>query len=116
MSRRFKWLLFGGVVIAAALSVREAGRRWRTIPYGEARAVIDRRCVECHSERPTNRAFPFPPKGVKLDTAQQMKQYAKRIEASVTVERTMPIANMSNMTEDERWLLGRWVQSGAQVP
>jgi uncharacterized membrane protein len=78
--------------------------------------VVDRRCIECHSERNTNRAFPIAPQGVIFDTAQQMKQYAERIEARVVVERTMPIANMSNMTDDERRVLGRWVETGAKVP
>ncbi|HSL21504.1 MAG TPA: hypothetical protein VK886_08210 [Vicinamibacterales bacterium] len=51
-----------------------------------------------------------------LDTALQMQQYARRIEARVVVERTMPIANMSGMTDEERWVLGRWVETGAKVP
>ena len=51
-----------------------------------------------------------------LDTALQMKQYARRIEARVAVEHTMPLANMSGMTEEERWVLGRWVETGAKVP
>lgn len=86
------------------------------VSYAEARAVVDRRCIECHSERPTSRAFPIAPKGVMLDTALQMKQYARRIEASVAVERTMPLANMSGMTDEERRVLGRWVETGAKIP
>ena len=84
--------------------------------YAEARRVVNRRCIECHSEQPTNHAFRIAPKGVMLDTAPQMKQYARRIEARVAVERTMPLANMSGMTDEERWALGRWVKTGAKVP
>jgi len=51
-----------------------------------------------------------------LDTALQMKQYAPRIKATVVVERTMPLANMSGMTDEERSILGRWVETGAKVP
>ena len=51
-----------------------------------------------------------------LDTALQMKQYARRIEVRVAVERTMPIANMNGMTDEERQVLGRWVETGAKVP
>jgi uncharacterized membrane protein len=84
--------------------------------YAEARTIVDRRCVQCHSEKPTSRAFPIAPQGVKLDTAAQMKQYARRIEATVAVERTMPIANMTGMTDEERRVLARWADSGAKVP
>ena len=88
----------------------------KPVSYAEARAVVDRRCVECHSAHPASRAFPIAPKGVMLDTAAQMKQWARRIQASVTVERTMPLANMSGMTDEERSLLGRWVDTGARIP
>ena len=88
----------------------------RQVSYAEARAVVDRRCIECHSARPTNRAFPIAPQGVMLDTAPQMRQYAQRIEATVAVERTMPIANMSGMTDGERRVLDQWVQAGARIP
>ena len=45
-----------------------------------------------------------------------MKQYARQIDASAAVDRTMPLANMSGMTDEERWVLGRWVETGAKVP
>jgi uncharacterized membrane protein len=106
-----RWFLIA-VVAACSTSCESA----RPVSYAEARAVVDRRCVECHSERNTNRAFPIAPQGVMFDTAQQMKQYAERIETRVVVERTMPIVNMSGMTEDERRVLGRWVKTGAKVP
>jgi uncharacterized membrane protein len=100
--------------VAAVAGSASCGRRH--VSYAEARAVVNRRCIECHSAQPTNRAFPIAPKGVMLDTAQQMRQYAGRIKARVVVERTMPLANMSGITDQERWVLGRWVETGAKVP
>jgi uncharacterized membrane protein len=88
----------------------------RPVDYAEARTVVDRRCIECHSGQPVNRAFPIPPQGVVLDTPAQMKQYASRIQARVAVERTMPLANMTGMTDEERQVLARWVESGAKIP
>jgi uncharacterized membrane protein len=105
-----------GVVAVVGYTSYETARGRRPVGYAEARTVVNRRCIECHSEQPTNRAFPIAPRGVMLDTALQMKQYARRIEASVTVERTMPLANMSGMTDEERLVLGRWVETGAKVP
>ena len=117
LSHRWCWPLLIGVVVAiAGFTSRETARRQRAFGYAQARTVVNRRCIECHSEQPTNRAFPIAPKGVMLDTAQQMKQYARRIEARVAVERTMPLANMSGMTDEERWVLGRWVETGAKIP
>ncbi len=104
-------LLIGCVAVAACTSCKQ-----RPVGYAEARTIVNRRCIECHSEKPTNRAFPIAPKGVMLDTALEMKQYARRIDARVAVERTMPLANMSGMTDQERRVLGRWVETGAKVP
>jgi len=86
------------------------------VTYAEARAIVNRRCLECHAEKPTNRAFPVAPQGVRLDTASEMKQYAERIEVTASVDYSMPLANMTAMTEDERKLLRRWVDEGAKVP
>ncbi|HXJ41448.1 MAG TPA: hypothetical protein VNH18_19360 [Bryobacteraceae bacterium] len=115
LSHRWCWPLLTGVVAVGCTSCGTT-RGQRSVGYAEARTVVDRRCIECHSERPTNRAFPIAPQGVMLDSALQMKQHARRIEASVVVERTMPIANMSGMTDEERRVLSRWVETGAKVP
>jgi len=104
------------LLVAVAAVIGSTSCKRRTVSYAEARTVVNRRCIECHSERPTNRAFPIAPKGVMLDTALQMKQHAPRIKATVVVERTMPLANMSGMTDEERRVLGRWVETGAKVP
>jgi uncharacterized membrane protein len=80
------------------------------------RTIVDGHCLECHSERPTNRAFPIAPQGDMFDTALQMQEYAARIEARVVEERTMPLANMSGMTDDGRLVLGRWSGDRRQTP
>lgn len=87
----------------------------RPVSYAEARAVVDRRCIECHSAKPTSRAFPVAPKAVKFDTAAEMQHYAPRIGATVK-DGSMPLANLSGMTDGERRLLARWVDLGAKVP
>jgi uncharacterized membrane protein len=114
-SARWRWPLLIGVAAIGYLSW-EIARGLQPVGYINARAVVDRRCLECHSERPTNRAFPIAPQGVMLDTAAQMHQYARRIEARVVVERTMPLANIIGMTDEERRILGRWVKTGATIP
>ena len=112
LSHRWFWLL---LVAVASVVGSTSLRTTRPVGYAEARTVVNRRCIECHSERPVSRAFPIAPKGVMLDTSLQMKQYAARMEARVA-QRTMPLANMSGMTDQERWVLCRWVETGAKVP
>jgi uncharacterized membrane protein len=97
----------------AAAGFTSCGKR--PVSYAEARAVVDRRCIECHSAKPTSRAFPVAPQAVMLDTSAEMQKYAQRIKATVA-DGSMPLANMSGMTDEERRILGRWVDMGAKVP
>jgi uncharacterized membrane protein len=84
--------------------------------YAEARAVVDRHCVSCHSEHPTVAAFPIAPNGIKLDTAEQMRQHAERIRVRTIVDKTMPLLNKTGMTDEEREVLRRWIAAAAKAP
>lgn len=78
------------------------------VTFEEVRHVIDRRCAVCHSERPTDPAFPVAPVGVMFDTREQIVARAARIRERAYVTRTMPFGNKTNITDAERAILGRW--------
>ena len=104
------------VGVAASLALA-CTRRWEPSPpgppYARVRAVVERHCIGCHSEHPTVAAFPIAPQDIRLDTADEIRRYAARIRATVTVDRTMPLLNKTGMTEEERKLVGAWVEAGA---
>lgn len=110
------YALLIGLSALAAFTSRQFACGPRNVDYAAAREVVNRRCVECHSAQPVNKAFPIAPQGVVLDTPAQMKRYARRIEVRAALERTMPLANLSGMTDDERRVLARWVETGANIP
>lgn len=85
------------------------------VSYREARSIVDRHCVSCHSEHPSIPAFPIAPQGVELDTAEQMQRHAQRIKLRAVLDQTMPLLNKTGMTEQERGLLGRWIDDGAKL-
>ena len=104
-------------VAGALLSGCERGHTGPPSPeasYAQARAVVDRHCVSCHSERPTIPAFPIAPDGFVFDTAAQMRRHAERIRAR-TVDKTMPLLNKTGMTDEERDILRRWIDAGAKT-
>ena len=84
-----------------------------SVSFGEVRAVINRRCLPCHSRYPTDDVFKEAPNGVMYDSPAQIVQYAPRIRERAVVQRTMPLANKTGITDEERALLGRWVEGGA---
>ncbi|EEX93553.1 hypothetical protein VIOR3934_13382 [Vibrio orientalis CIP 102891 = ATCC 33934] len=76
--------------------------------------VIQERCSVCHSATPTHAAFAAAPAGVILDTPQEIQANSPRIAQTVTTK-YMPLGNMTQMTDDERALIGNWVQQGAAI-
>jgi uncharacterized membrane protein len=85
------------------------------VAFAEARAVIDRRCVVCHSATPTDDQFTAAPAGVMFDTPQQIQRMAARIKERAVVTKTMPFGNKTRITDQERALLGRWIDQGASI-
>jgi uncharacterized membrane protein len=74
----------------------------------EARTIVQMRCVVCHAARPAIEAFPAAPNGVLLETPEQMTAWSERIIARVVDTQTMPLGNLTGMTDDERTRLGAW--------
>ena len=46
---------------------------------------------------------------------QALKQHAQSVYQQAVVTRQMPMNNATQITEEERQLLGRWYQEGAKV-
>lgn len=83
--------------------------------FAAVRVVIAQRCATCHSSKPTNPAFPSAPQGLVLDTPEQIQAQAVRINAVAVAAQTMPLGNVTEMTDKERALLGSWIRAGAQL-
>ena len=106
------------VFVLVARRARPGQRRSRRSAGGLrgcARAVIDKRCLTCHSSRPTDSQFTVAPAGVMFDTPGQIKARADRILERAVISKTMPFGNKTGITDEERALLGRWVEQGASV-
>ncbi|MDP6121197.1 MAG: cysteine desulfurase, partial [Rhodospirillales bacterium] len=85
------------------------------VAFATVKAVIDLRCVPCHSVKPRHEDFDKPPEGVMFDTPQQIKTRAQRIFARTVVSQTMPLGDETSMSQEERDLLGVWVRQGAPL-
>ena len=85
------------------------------VHFEEARGIITQRCNTCHSSSPTDDTFKAPPGGVVFDTPEQIQLQVSRIQARTIDSKTMPLANKTGMTDDERAALGRWIKAGAKL-
>ena len=79
--------------------------------FAAAQDIVTRRCVPCHSAKPTQPGFAAAPNGVLLDTPADLLARAAVIAPQVET-RTMPIGNLTGMTEPERSQLLDWIKRG----
>jgi uncharacterized membrane protein len=81
------------------------------LQFAAARDIVTRRCVPCHAAHPTQPGFATAPNGVVLDTPDDLLARAA-IVAPQLESHTMPIGNLTAMTEPERAQLLDWIRRG----
>jgi uncharacterized membrane protein len=85
----------------------------RRVLVANFRLVVAQRCQPCHSQQPTDKTFAAPPQGVMFDSMDQMKARAPRMKVRAVDTKTMPFANKTGMTDEEREIIDQWVTAGA---
>jgi len=87
----------------------------RRVLLAHVRLVVAERCQPCHSQTPTDKAFAAPPLGVAFDSLEQMRLKSAKIKLRVVETKTMPFANRTGMTDEERDVIAQWIAAGAPV-
>ncbi|MFC1777795.1 urate hydroxylase PuuD [Pseudomonadota bacterium] len=93
--------------------INPAGSSTKVVTITEAFAIIEKRCIQCHAAVPDFQGFTAAPLGIELDSQQKLIQHAERVYQTVTVTRTMPLANLTRMTEAERHTIAGWYAAQA---
>jgi uncharacterized membrane protein len=74
-------------------------------------ATVRRHCAMCHSENPSHTMLlgQPPPKGVVLESVEDVRRFAPRIAEMVVQKQSMPFGNETAMTETDRVKFGQWL-------
>ena len=80
-----------------------------SVSFDEGVVIIETRCTSCHSNNPTQPGFNAPPKGIVFGTSDQMVDQAALIRKMAVDSQTMPLANITEMTDEERAILEVWL-------
>ncbi len=83
------------------------------VTAAQAQGILERRCVPCHSRSPTQPGFNAPPNGIVLNSPQQVRAHRDDMAKQLTL-RTMPLGNVTGMTDAERARLLQWLFEGAR--
>ncbi len=112
------WPLVAAAVLllgtAVALAPRPTKSPGVTVTLNDVRPVIEHRCANCHARRPVHPGFQSPPAGVALEDDSDIKAEAERIHQQTVVLRSMPIGNLTAMTDEERALIDAWYRGIAE--
>lgn len=106
--------------MAAVAWLSAAGPRVMTTgalpPPPKFKQVVDiviSRCSMCHAAEPVWDGIPTAPKGIMLDTDEQIRLHSRLIEIAAVRSQAMPPGNITEMTSKERLTLASWLASGA---
>lgn len=86
------------------------------VEYSQVRAVFQARCISCHSSSPTDDVYKVAPRDAIFETEEQIRGKSALIHLHVIQAKSMPLANKTQMTDDERQIIGQWLKQQGLTP
>jgi uncharacterized membrane protein len=119
LGRTVWWIPASAAIAIAVLAIlirpqSQSSAGTPAVSFARVARIVDQRCAACHSQHPTK--VDAAPRGIKLDTPEEIKAQATAIEQQAVQTQAMPLGNVTGMTKAERDLLGRWIAQGARIP
>lgn len=110
-----RWVLLPAAAGLAALVFVTAEARTVEPPSGKVEfaaveAIVKNRCQACHSSHPTDDVYTSAPNGVKFESEAELRAKGGLIQLHVVVAKSMPLANKTGMTDEERGVIAAWLR------
>lgn len=100
-------ILLGAAFISAP---KKEGACKSNISTADVSQIFARRCIHCHSSKPTDDVFKTAPNGVMFNTNADIEKLKDKILQRVVITRTMPMNNKTAMTDEEREEVRCWAE------
>lgn len=112
------WVLPASVLILLAAAFITAPEKnpnacKTQVTMAQVNIIIQKRCISCHSSKPTDDVITAPPNGVTYETPENIINLKDKIMQKVVLTKTMPQNNKTGMTEEERNVIRCWIEQGA---
>lgn len=113
------WAVATGCMIAIVwLSAQTAPRQVEAAAFeghepAEIGEIVLNRCSMCHAAEPVWQGITVAPKGVILETPDQIHRNANAIAMQSVLTEAMPPGNITQISEEERLVLAAWIAAGA---
>ncbi|MEJ1964103.1 MAG: urate hydroxylase PuuD [Gammaproteobacteria bacterium] len=82
------------------------------VQFQRVQSIVSQRCAVCHTAIPSQGGFSAPPSGVRLDKPDQILLHTAKMQQQLAA-RTMPVGNVTGLTEPERAELLAWIARGS---
>ncbi len=82
----------------------------RSPDFEKVQELLGYRCAMCHAQEPGWEGMIIAPKGVRLDTQDQIAIRARDIYLQAGLSRAMPPANITGMEDADRALIVKWYE------
>ncbi len=118
VKRHMLWMSGYGILIALFIALFPKPVEQKSgagVKFPDVKRVIEAKCAVCHAAQPNFQGFNAPPKNVMLETADQIRLLAQQINQQTVVAKAMPPGNLTQLTDDERALIGAWFSQGAKT-
>ncbi len=100
---------------AARADLSAAAQRYASAEgFDKVSDIVMGRCSMCHAAEPVWEGMHWPPKGVVLETPEQIATEARRIYLQSGLSHAMPPGNLSYMEPAERAAIVRWFTGAGQ--
>lgn len=101
-------------LLAALIAPSPIDASGDAVPFARVQQIMHERCTTCHAEQPTWDGFAQAPKGIVLETPEQIATHAAKSVETVT-NGYMPLGNLTGMSDGERRLVAVWFAQGAHI-
>jgi len=78
------------------------------VSTSEIHTLVHQKCISCHAAQPTDDIFKIAPAGAVFETEAQLLTYKEKIYQRVVIEKNMPFANKTGLSDEERARFARW--------
>ncbi len=111
-----RWVLPASVLVLLCLMLASMPRQGtvsgvagQAVPSTMAvMPVIAARCAGCHSSHPTVSGITTAPLAIAFDTVDEVETQSEQIFQAAVVNRTMPLGNLTAISDAEREQLSQW--------
>lgn len=111
---RWQWPVASALVVILAVWAKPptiALEASHMINDNDVQIIVETHCTGCHAAQPKTQGFSGPPKGVILETLTDVEKYKQQVYAQSVTSHAMPPGNMTQMTLEERKILGAWLEN-----